>query len=217
MAEVARRTAERTRAILVRHGRSLEGLFEGADHDETDRLAEDHPALAACYGAAAQGVSLFGARAGQPTLRLVEPLVERDREPVAEVMGFNVHAAVAIHGRDRKRVERLCRYLGRPPIAQERLTELPDRRLRYELATTPAFALRPSVSCGCRSAALEPSSNAPTARARARSGRALAPVCAELAPMACATPARPSARPPPRPAAPPASVRALAVVGHRVE
>lgn len=133
VADVARRTAERVRTILVRHGRSLDGLFEGAADDAPDRLSEDEPALAACYGAAAQGVGLFGERAGEPTLRLVRPELGRDGEPVAEVMGFNVHAALGLDGRDRKRLERVCRYLGRPPIAQERLTELPDGRLRYEM------------------------------------------------------------------------------------
>ena len=115
VADVARSTAERARAILVKHGRSLEELFEGAGDDEPDRLTEEQPALAACYGAAAQGVGLFGDRAGQPTLRLVRPELERDGEPVAEVFGFNVHAALAIDGRDRDKVERICRYLGRPP------------------------------------------------------------------------------------------------------
>lgn len=47
------------------------------------------------------------------------------------VDGFNVYA---IDGRDRKRVERMCRYLVRPPIATERLTETGDGdELRYEL------------------------------------------------------------------------------------
>jgi hypothetical protein len=83
-------------------------VAEGAGDDEPDRLSEQEPALAACYGAAAQGVGLFGERAGQPTLRLVRPEIERDGEPVAEVFGFNVHAALALDGRDRKRVERVC-------------------------------------------------------------------------------------------------------------
>lgn len=57
-------------------------------------------------------------------------------------MGFDVHAKVAIDGRDRKRVERIChamsrqakskqRSLGRPPIATDRLEWLDDGRLRY--------------------------------------------------------------------------------------
>ncbi|MBM4360265.1 MAG: transposase [Deltaproteobacteria bacterium] len=44
-----------------------------------------------------------------------------------------MHAAPALDGRDRPKVERVCRYLGRPPVAQERLSELPDGRLRYEM------------------------------------------------------------------------------------
>jgi len=50
------------------------------------------------------------------------------------VDGFNVYAGDAIDGRDRKRIERMCRYLARPPIATERLTETGDGDdLRYEL------------------------------------------------------------------------------------
>lgn len=121
VAEVARRTAERVRRLLERRGREPGHAFD--EHE--------HPALGSCYAAAAQGLSLFGDRAGQPPLRLVDPDRTRDGEPVAEVKGFNVHAKVAIDGRDKKRVERLCRYLARPPIAQDRLTELTDGRLQY--------------------------------------------------------------------------------------
>jgi hypothetical protein len=43
-----------------------------------------------------------------------------------EVRGVNVHAGTSIDGRDRKRLQRLCRYIARPAISQERLTLLPD-------------------------------------------------------------------------------------------
>jgi hypothetical protein len=66
-------------------------------------------------------------------LRLVDPSLARPQEPVAIAYGVNVHAAVRVHGNDRAQLERLCRYLGRPPIAEERLTRLDDGRLRYEL------------------------------------------------------------------------------------
>jgi hypothetical protein len=36
-----------------------------------------------------------------------------------------------IDGRDRKRLERLCRYLARPPLSQERLELHGDGRVRY--------------------------------------------------------------------------------------
>ena len=49
------------------------------------------------------------------------------------MLGFNVHAMGAIEGRDRNHVERVCRYLGRPPIAQDRLEQQGDGRLRYTI------------------------------------------------------------------------------------
>ena len=47
----------------------------------------------------------------------------------AEVAGFNVHANVRVGAKDRDGLEHLCRYLARPPIANDRLQELPDGRL----------------------------------------------------------------------------------------
>jgi len=43
----------------------------------------------------------------------------------------NVHAQVCIDGRDRKRLERVCRYVARPPLAQDRLELHGDGRVRY--------------------------------------------------------------------------------------
>jgi hypothetical protein len=54
----------------------------------------------------------------------------------AEVAGFNVHANVRVGANDRDGLEHLCRYLARPPIANDRLQELPDGRiaLRFKQA-----------------------------------------------------------------------------------
>jgi hypothetical protein len=49
------------------------------------------------------------------------------------VRGFNLHAKTTVDGRDRERLERLCQYIARPPIAQERLHILDDGRLRYDM------------------------------------------------------------------------------------
>ena len=51
----------------------------------------------------------------------------------ASVSGVNVHANVCIPSLDRMRLERLCRYACRPPVAAERLSVLPDGRLLYRL------------------------------------------------------------------------------------
>jgi len=51
----------------------------------------------------------------------------------ATVGGLSLHANVAVPARDRARLERLCRYVARPPLAIERLSRLPDGRVLYEL------------------------------------------------------------------------------------
>ncbi|MFT5357183.1 MAG: hypothetical protein ACI9KE_004416 [Polyangiales bacterium] len=75
---------------------------------------------------------LLGAAAGRKT-KLVRPLRLVQGVGVgalAEVGGVNIHAAVAADDRDRKRLERLCRYIARPPLSLERLETHPDGRVR---------------------------------------------------------------------------------------
>jgi len=106
---------------------------------EPQPLSVDEPGLAAFYDAAAQGISTSGERAGKPTLRLVispntaASATTGDDDPVAEVRGVNIHAKQRVDGRDRPQLERLARYITRPPLAQERLTRRPDGRLELEL------------------------------------------------------------------------------------
>jgi hypothetical protein len=51
----------------------------------------------------------------------------------ATVSGVSLYAEVCVPARDRMRLERLSRYVGRPPLALERLSLLPDGRLLYRL------------------------------------------------------------------------------------
>ena len=108
VADVARRTADRIEHILKAHGRSLDPALQDAEPPAL-ALTLEEPGLAACYAAAAQGVSVSGDRAGQTTLRLVVSQdapatgeVDGAEEPVAEVRGINVHAKQLVDGRDRK-------------------------------------------------------------------------------------------------------------------
>ena len=130
--EVAARTAARVEKILRAHGRSLDPALA----DETPpELALNDPTLAACYAAAVPGVGVSGDRAGLPPLRLITAPPDRPRArdvtdaPVAEVRGINVHAVQVVDGRDRRRIERLCRYITRPPVAQDRLERRSDGKL----------------------------------------------------------------------------------------
>src|SRR5882757_718697 len=69
--DVPRRTEARIRARLRNSGRYLDD--DQADTQDPSALAAEQQVLLSCYQAAASGLELLGARAGQPTLRLVHP------------------------------------------------------------------------------------------------------------------------------------------------
>ena len=102
------------------------GQLAGEDKDQ--QLTLDHLA-----NASVQGLVATGPRRGCRVLRLggngedAEAAIMGKR--CAEVAGFNVHANVRVGANDRDGLEHLCRYLARPPIANDRLQELPDGRL----------------------------------------------------------------------------------------
>jgi hypothetical protein len=84
-------------------------------------------------------------------MRLIEQDSVQEKEPHAVVGGINVHAAVAFDARDKPRMERMCRYLARPPIAQHRPSQRSDGSLRYEMKRvwrdgTSAIVLSPRTS-----------------------------------------------------------------------
>jgi hypothetical protein len=54
-------------------------------------------------------------------------------EPVAEVCGFSLYAKQVVDGHARGQVEKLCRYITRPPVAQDRLSRRSDGTLQLEL------------------------------------------------------------------------------------
>jgi hypothetical protein len=130
---VARRVARRLARHLERHG-----LGPEADPSETDAFADEEPLLAGLYSASVRGRIAMGPRAGRQDLRLgdhidVEHMVQGNKERCAEAGGVNIHANVCVPARDRSRLERLCRYAGRPPVATDRLSRLADGRLVYRL------------------------------------------------------------------------------------
>ena len=49
--------------------------------------------------------------------------------------GFSLHAGVSAGADDRKKVERLCRYIARPPAATGRLSLTSQGQVRYTLKT----------------------------------------------------------------------------------
>jgi hypothetical protein len=62
----------------------------------------------------------------------VDKLVQ-DPAAAAIVQGFNLHGKTRVDGCDRLALQKLCRYIARPPIAQDRLHILQDGRVRYDM------------------------------------------------------------------------------------
>jgi len=135
-AEVAR-VADRVQRSVARL-MERRGLGPQADPGEADTLRHDEPLLAELYGASVSGRIATGPCAGMRMTRVGDAVdVEDGALPsgrcCAAVAGYSVHAGVRVPARDRMRLERLARYAGRPPLASERLSLLPDGRLLYRL------------------------------------------------------------------------------------
>jgi Putative transposase len=60
---------------------------------------------------------------------------EEARKGVAQYAGFSLHAGIGIEAHARGKLERLCRYVSRPAVAEERLTLTPQGDVRYRLKT----------------------------------------------------------------------------------
>ena len=121
--------------LVARHGIDLQQPSDEADPAD-ERLFEC-PVYAEIQGAAVAGRVATGPRAGAPVVR-----VGRERYAAeitasgplhAHLEGFDLHAAVAVPAGDRDRLEHLCRYVLRPPIAQERLELTSDGKVLLRL------------------------------------------------------------------------------------
>jgi hypothetical protein len=105
---------------------------------ETDADGEGARALRPLQAAAVTYRIAFGARAGQKvlTLRGAMPREVAARHALcADIDGFSLHAAVRIEAHERKRLERLCRYITRPALSEERIQVDAAGQVQLELKT----------------------------------------------------------------------------------
>jgi len=65
-----------------------------------------------------------GPRAGQKvfTLPTVPAREEEPRKGVGQYAGFSLHAGIGVEADQREKLERLTRYVSRPPVSEERLS-----------------------------------------------------------------------------------------------
>jgi hypothetical protein len=74
--------------------------------------------------------------------------VSETRRGPGRLGGFDLHANTSVRAKNRPKLERLCRYLLRPPVAEDRMSFSPDGRVLVRLKTpwrdgTSHIALEP--------------------------------------------------------------------------
>jgi hypothetical protein len=127
--------------VLAGTARRIARLVSSRAEDD-DAVARDEPLLATLAAASLRSRVAMGPGAGQRWRRLgdrVEP-DGADLDPdgsshVPQHAGMSLHADVVVPASDRRRLERLCRYVARPPLARDRLEVEPDGRLVLRLKT----------------------------------------------------------------------------------
>jgi hypothetical protein len=80
----------------------------------------------------------IGPRAGQKvfSLQTVPARGEELRKGVAQYAGFSLHAGIGVEADQREKLERLARYVSRPPVSVERLSR---RRIGFTLRLRSGF------------------------------------------------------------------------------
>jgi hypothetical protein len=128
--------------VLAGTARRLARLVASRAEGDDDALGRDEPLLATLTVASLRSRVAMGPGAGQRWRRLgdrVEPdAEEQDPEASPHIPqhgGMSLHANVSVPAHDRRRLERLCRYVARPPLAHDRLEVRPDGRLALRLKT----------------------------------------------------------------------------------
>jgi hypothetical protein len=121
--------------IAERIGRALERTGWLVRDCETSYLALDPASSGPMDDLIGHSIAYrvaMGPRAGQKafSLQTVPPqLGEEEGEGVARAAGFSLHAGIGIEAQARGKLERLCRYVSRPAVAEERLVLVPPPRM----------------------------------------------------------------------------------------
>jgi len=118
-----------THVIAKRVSRFLERegyLYRDAESEYLDLVPDEEDAMQGILGASITYRLAFGPNAGRKALTLQaipgSDSRQQSSELVSKQSGFSLHAGVACKSNQRKKLERLCRYITRPAIAERRLS-----------------------------------------------------------------------------------------------
>ncbi|MAT65849.1 MAG: IS91 family transposase [Gammaproteobacteria bacterium] len=129
-----------THTIAHRVGRYLErqGLLErDMENSYLASIAVDDDPMTSLLGHSITYRIAVGPQAGRKvfTLQTLPASGDPFDDGIGKVAGFSLHAGVAARADERKKLERLCRYVSRPAVSEKRLSLTPNGNIRYQLKT----------------------------------------------------------------------------------
>ncbi len=131
-----------THTIARRVSRYLERagyLYRDAESEYLDLVPDEEDAMHGIIGASITYRLAFGPNQGKKALTLQAVPSKENRMKVSELVskqaGFSLHAGVACKSHQRKKLERLCRYITRPAIAEQRLSLASNNNVIVALKT----------------------------------------------------------------------------------
>jgi len=126
-----------THQIALRIGRFLErrgvSVRDAEDSYLTSDTVDEDP-MQSLVGHSISYRIAVGPHAGRKVFTL-QTLPACDEPDTGKVAGFSLHAGVAAKADERKKLERLCRYITRPAVSEKRLSLTSQGQVRYELKT----------------------------------------------------------------------------------
>ena len=98
---------------------------------------DDEDSLLQLQGASVSYRIAMGPQQGQKvfTLQTLPASTEGEYGQLANTSGFSLHAGVFANADEPEKLERLCRYISRPAISEQRLSMTQHGKVRYELKT----------------------------------------------------------------------------------
>jgi hypothetical protein len=98
---------------------------------------DDEDSLLQLQGASVSYRIAIGPQQGQKvfTLQTLPASTKGEYGQLANTSGFSLHAGVFANADEPEKLERLCRYISRPAISEQRLSMTQHGKVRYELKT----------------------------------------------------------------------------------
>lgn len=132
--ELIQTISQRVGAYLEREGL----LVRDIENSYLQLEAPDESAMNDLLGHSITYRIAVGPQAGRKAFTLqTVPRREADNDNpnLAKIVGFSLHAGVAAEAHQRRKLERLCRYIARLAVATDRLALTPQGNVRYTLKT----------------------------------------------------------------------------------